>query len=88
MFCKRDSNDAIQLVFFIIAPFLFRLQKIYEKIICSGKETYLQNCVWGERQRKSPCKHYNDAGVRCNVPLRRKQRNKMEVTFLRGSIVQ
>ena len=56
---------------------LFPWQRMYETISCTGKETNLQSCIWTERQNNYVCKHYSDAGVKCNVPTR--QRKKMKV---------
>ena len=63
--------------------YFISFKKMYDTIRCTGKETYLQNCNWTERsKRKYPCKHYSDAGVKCNVPKRRQQ-NKMKVRIER-----
>ena len=47
---------------------------MYETISCTGKETNLQSCIWTERQSNYVCKHYSDAGVKCNVPKRKKMK--------------
>ena len=57
---------------------LFLSKGMYETIKCTGKETYLQNCLWTERKTNYQCKHYSDAGVKCNAPKRRKT-NKIKV---------